>query len=540
MPLTVRDILDFDSLYESEVIAGIKGLQKEVTGIMVMEAADIETWGNFGQVCLTSFFALKNLSSIETEKFFMEANRIGIAAIIVKIDRYVQQIPENFITECNTYQIPLVKIRKETKYEPIILDVLETLINKNKVLLDRYYDINNQFTSLALREPRLQDILSLLETHIDNPVSFAKNHSIIYKSDGLELDNFKVIESTKLAKKRYINFEYQRQVVGRSTHPNQQRSQLFVDIPSLGNDVYRLMIHELNHITTEEDYMAIENTVSFLQMELLKNYALQQQNLSHLNEIINDLIYGRYQTDEELVETLNFLGFSMDDIFNLVIFDVGMESSIRREKWEDSESIAKSLSNYLKIHWRKFVTLVKKDKVIFLICNSDSEQVFNEKITSAIHSFTSLSYYSDLSYNTGISNKSNVHDLPLANKQVHNILMLLKETNSSKKVISYKDLGVIQLFLETNNMDDLIKFVPDKILQIQKSNPELNKTLKVFLDHNQNFKTTAEVLFIHPKTAKYRIERIVQLTNIDLNNPEELLQINIGLRLLAFLNMNFN
>lgn len=536
MTLTVRDILDFESLYESELIAGMKGLQKEVTGIMVMEAPDIEEWGKFGQVCLTSFFALKNLSLTETKDFFVKVNTIGIAAFIIKLDRLVKQIPANFIEECNVYQIPLIIIQKETQYETIILNVMETLININKVLLDRYYMISNQFTNMALREPRLKDILSLLEDLIPNPVSFYENKSIIYRNTNLKLGNFQVINSTKLSKKRYTNFEYQRQVVVHSDLPAQQHSQLLVDIPSLGTDVYRLIIHELNQKTTEEDFMAIENTVSSLQMELLKKYALQQQNLSHLNEIINDLIYARYQTEEELAEILNFLHFDKKDNFHLVTFDLSAECNKNKVKREDSEFIVKALSNYITIHWKKFVSLVKKDKIIFLICDSDSDQEFNEKITAAIQSFTSLSYYSHLSFNTGISNKSNVSDLHLANKQANNILKILKLTNQKNKIVSYRELGIVQLFMETNNIDNLIKFVPEKILEIQKTNPELNKTLRVFLDHNQNFKTTAEELYIHPKTAKYRIERLIKLADVDFENPEELLQINIGLRLLDFIN----
>ncbi|TCJ04693.1 PucR family transcriptional regulator [Cytobacillus praedii] len=535
MPLTVRDILDFESLYESELIAGMKGLQKEVTGIMVMEAPDIEAWGNFGQVCLTSFFALENLSLTETKDFFIKANSIGIAAFIVKLDRLVKQIPAHFIEECNVNQIPLIKIQKDTPYEAIILSVMETLINKNKVLLDRYYMISNQFTNMALREPRLKDILALLEELIPNPVSLLKNNSIIYRSINLELGDFHVSKSTKLAKNRYINFEYQRQVVTHTDLSTQHLSQLSVEIPSLGTDVYRLIIHELNQETTEEDFMAIENTVSSLQMELLKKYALKQQNLSHLNEIINDLIYARYQTEEELAEILHFLNLSKKDNIHLVIIDLSVEGDRKKVKREDSESIVNTLSNYISIRWSKFVSLVKKDKIIFLICNSDDDQEFSEKISVAINSFTSLSYYSQLVFNIGISNKSNVTGLHLANKQANNILKILKLTGQKNKIMSYKDLGIFQLFLETNNIDELIKFVPEKILEIQKTKPELNKTLRVFLDHNQNFKTTAEELFIHPKTAKYRIERLIKLANINFENPEELLQINIGLRLLEFI-----
>jgi PucR family transcriptional regulator, purine catabolism regulatory protein len=535
MPLTVRDILDFDSLYNTELIAGTKGLQKEVIGVMVVEAPDIEAWGSFGQVCLTSFFALNHLSYTETKEFFVKAKKIGIAAFIVKLDRLVPQIPEHFIEECNVNQIPLIKIQKGTKYETIILDIMETLINKNKVLLDLYYDINNQFTKMALSEPQLQDILSFLENLINKPVSLLKNNSIIYISANFELDDFDVVSVTKLSKKRYTNFEYQRQFVIYSNNPNQENSHLCIEIPTLGDDVYQLIIHEVNQLTTEDDFMAIENTVSFLQMALLKTYALQQQNLSYFNEIINDLIYGRYHSKEELIETLNVINFDEKDIFNLVIFEIYEESYIKKEKPGSLNSMAKSLSNHIKLHWNKFVCLVKKDKIVLLISNSDSDRLFNKKIHLAINSFTSLACNSHLSFNTGISNKSNVYDLPLANKQVSNILKLLKQINHTNKIVSYKDLGIIQIFLETNNIDDLTKFIPDRILEIEHINPELIKTLRVFLDHNQNYKTTAEELYIHPKTAKYRIERLIQLANIDFDNPEELLQINIGLRLLDFI-----
>ena len=120
------------------------------------------------------------------------------------------------------------------------------------VKLGRYYMISNQFTNMALREPRLKDILALLEELIPNPVSLLKNNSIIYRSINLELGDFHVSKSTKLAKNRYINFEYQRQVVTHTDLSTQHLSQLSVEIPSLGTDVYRLIIHELNQETTEE------------------------------------------------------------------------------------------------------------------------------------------------------------------------------------------------------------------------------------------------------------------------------------------------
>lgn len=536
MPLTVEDILTFDSLIEGKLIGGLEGLGKEVTGIMVMEAPDIDVWGSHGQVILTSFFALKDLSEEETKQFFIKANDVGISALIVKMDRLVQLIPEHFIEECNFFNIPLIKIQKKTKYEAIILEVMETLINKNKVLLDHYYDINHVLTKMALEEPSLIDILLFIERLIQKPVTLLKNHTV-YISTNKALDKFQTIRTTSLPKTRYTQFEYQKQYVYyQNPEMNDEKTILVVDIPTLGENTYKLIIHELNQTTSEKNFMAIENTVSFLQMEFLKKYALQQQNLSHLNEIINDLIYGRYQSVDELKETLNYLKFHEEDVFNIVVVDVYEDHNIKNKKWEDTTSIAKELSNYIKLHWKKYIYLVKKDKIIFLISNTDSDKKIKENVMTAIKSLTGITHFSKLILNTGISNKANIFDLPIAYKQAYNLLKLLRKAHHKNRVISYKEIGVFQIFLESNKVENLIHFVPDKLLDLQKQNPELVKTLKVFLDHNQNFKITAEKLFIHPKTAKYRIERVMQLTQINFDNAEELLQINVGLRLLEFLN----
>ena len=105
----------------------------------------------------------------------------------------------------------------------------------------------------------------------------------------------------------------------------------------------------------------------------------------------------------------------------------------------------------------------------------------------------------------------------------------------SNQLYTYADIGVFQLFLKSTNSEQLQHYIPVKLLQLHQQNPELTETLKVFLDTTQNFKLTGDKLFIHPKTVRYRINKIKELTQIDFFDPEELLQYNIGLRLLTIL-----
>ncbi len=61
-------------------------------------------------------------------------------------------------------------------------------------------------------------------------------------------------------------------------------------------------------------------------------------------------------------------------------------------------------------------------------------------------------------------------------------------------------------------------------------NADLQITLRTLLDDNFNYKATAEKLFIHVNTVRYRAEKIAQLLNIDLNDPDTRFNLYAALR----------
>lgn len=61
-----------------------------------------------------------------------------------------------------------------------------------------------------------------------------------------------------------------------------------------------------------------------------------------------------------------------------------------------------------------------------------------------------------------------------------------------------------------------------------KNNTELYKTLKIYLKLERNALQTAKALFIHRSSLFYRIERITQLTKINLDDPKERLILQLS------------
>jgi carbohydrate diacid regulator len=69
---------------------------------------------------------------------------------------------------------------------------------------------------------------------------------------------------------------------------------------------------------------------------------------------------------------------------------------------------------------------------------------------------------------------------------------------------------------------------PFRLLQKRDRRCVLTKTLQVYLQHFGDQQRCADALYIHRNTLRYRLEKITQITGIDLNSLDGLLQLYLG------------
>jgi purine catabolism regulator len=56
-------------------------------------------------------------------------------------------------------------------------------------------------------------------------------------------------------------------------------------------------------------------------------------------------------------------------------------------------------------------------------------------------------------------------------------------------------------------------------------------TLETYVSRNFCLNDTASDLFLHPKTVKYRLQKIGELCGVDLRRAEDLMNLQVALRL---------
>ena len=129
---------------------------------------------------------------------------------------------------------------------------------------------------------------------------------------------------------------------------------------------------------------------------------------------------------------------------------------------------------------------------------------------------------------------SSIHDrdgLNEINKECIDTSKMMTHFYQDTRLMHYDNLGIFKYFLETDSLNELEKFIPKDLANLRLEFPELFKTLKVFLLENQNYVLTASKLFIHPKTVRYRIDKIKNILDVNFEDAEQslLYQIAIGL-----------
>ncbi len=95
----------------------------------------------------------------------------------------------------------------------------------------------------------------------------------------------------------------------------------------------------------------------------------------------------------------------------------------------------------------------------------------------------------------------------------------------------------MRLLCKFSENNDLEEFIPKSIHNLmtydQENNTNLLNTLEVFLKTNSNATQTAKELFVHYKTVLYRLEKIKEVSGIDLANNKDRLEAELGLKIVS-------
>jgi DNA-binding PucR family transcriptional regulator len=125
---------------------------------------------------------------------------------------------------------------------------------------------------------------------------------------------------------------------------------------------------------------------------------------------------------------------------------------------------------------------------------------------------------------------------PQALRQAQHAIDLGVRLGRAGQTICYEELGIYRLLLQVGDMQQLRQFAEDVLGSLldydARHKVDLVGTLSVYLNQHESLKQTARVLRVHVNTVTYRIQRIEQLTSLDLADPDHRLSAHVAAKII--------
>lgn len=539
MGVTVGEVLDTKFFKKYQLIAGRQGLTNEIQAVSLFDAPDGYQWVKGNEFMLSSGYLFRD--DVEYfEKVVESLSRQNSSCLAIKIDRYLGEIPNSIIDLCDKLKLPLISVPKDVAW----IDIINAV---NSVVMNRYIthiiDRKNA-DKLALRSDniynKIEKTIICLSEELKYPITVIGTLEK-YIFNYPEKQTF-IKDDISIEKEDNFSFSYQREIlcdklnIQRITNIEDEDKCSFVIIPILikGVIVSKVILWEHQNKVDYYDIFVLRLSYTLL-LELYEQiYLMNSFERSFYDGLIKSLIKNELDSKKGLINAIN----KIQD-FKLNIENKFICICIKQEKdnptfYNDREKISTT-----------FLLNLSKDKSIFGILDDntivllyDVEEYKTDVVKKVKRDFEGIfreikDNFSDRDIKLGIGNV--VEDICSIK---HSYIGALKAIDigsyiyTNGEMIAYEDLGPFSLLrlesIQEKKFEDVFSYI--KPLLNEPDSAELILTLETYLECESNCNVAARHLYIHSNTVRYRIAKIQQLCNLDLENPIERLKVELTLK----------
>ncbi|NLW07481.1 MAG: hypothetical protein GX039_05835, partial [Clostridia bacterium] len=549
-------VMGLKPLEGAKVVAGHHCLNRKVTGVTVMEAPDIVQWLRGGEILLTSLYPIRGDREAQ-ENLVRELMEHNAAALVIKTRRFVGDIPSHMLKLADNLGLPVIDLPMEISYVDVISAVLSEIIDQQTVRLRYSEKVHDYFTSIALKGGTLEQLAFGLAELVNNPV-IIKDHRDEYLVK-TNTDYQVVDRDDKAAEQQYLNEElhYYRQPL--SLESNGEKiicSEVVVPIVMQKELYGYLTVWEVNQLMQDYDFIALEHAATVVALELAKRRAVTEVERKYQNDFINDLLEGRIENEETVYNRARFLGWDLSKPMAVIVANIdNFEEYMLKNKHKGERFAQKikaqaleAITRYLGKQAPGVAFGSKSDTLILLypVRNGDTNDALAEvKRLCRLTQKEVGCYLKDLTFSMGIGSLAGeITELCTSYQEALDALRFGRIVNGRGSVTVFSELGIFRLLCQVPDRNILLSFIPESLKKLirydQKNKTELARTLEVYLDNNGSLKKSAEQLIVHYKTMFYRIERIREITGLDLESNITRLELQVGYKVLQLLDMELN
>lgn len=527
--MNVEDALKIGELAKGEVITGRKGLLRKIVSIEVMEVPEVGNWATEGILMLTSFYSVKDdfKKQYDILKTLIEKRAAGM---VVKLGRFLDYLPEEMIALAEENSFPIISIPKNVSYINVLTPLYENLYEEKRRVKQKFSNpfhdfIVEDYDKVEDEVERLSEILEA-QVYIEDCLGQLLYCSKTFSSDGWRKSNLLFsVPSNPNYKKLIKDWKNDiRPSLLRQEKFSDQRNRLivpllskkeifaFIHLPFKSQSKFQeVKPHHVEHLSRK-----LSETILSEQLDLQKERIKEKAKL----ELLLDKHNSAKNVNREFV--LLYFYRKSKDIPSLQpsrLFDINCLVRKNIKEWMQP------------LLCEECILFEKHNQIFSLIQSSENE---HQNITSYLKNVCKLSLQNSSIIDVAVSVSApfrNLKDYDEKIKSVVKIMEIGQKVRPDEKVYTYDTLGIYEILINLSTNSTAMLYADEVLSPFTGNDGELLETLIAFLKENGNVSRTAETLFIHRRTMTFRLQKIKELLNMQLDDPENLFILRFCLKL---------
>ncbi|MEB3196566.1 MAG: PucR family transcriptional regulator ligand-binding domain-containing protein [Candidatus Sericytochromatia bacterium] len=536
-------------LQAASLLAGENGLGRAVQGIVSLEASEVSPWLRGGELVLSTGANWSD-SPGHWLDFIRGLAQAGAAGLVLLAGASIKLVPQEALTLAESLEFPLLVLSNPGALLEVML-ALQTALDGpaapsrqnglQRRLLEQVLDgsgcdalartLARQVNRSVVVEDKQFNLLAVAQAGTGHEPTI--DELVANKGTPVQVIQAWEADGTLQALRK------QRQVVTTTGRAAGEASRVIHPLLIHGEVCGYLSVLDGHSLDASSLAQVAEGALA-VALELLKQRGASESEQKLKRDFFRDLLLANSPaTMETLRRRATYLGYPLNAAYWVVSLEFDGQP-LQEVQAEEVQRLIAMLHALLSFRQAVVVNQPQGATILYPLKDGQPSAEKLQQLTDAIHKKIAGSGNGwSVSIGVGRQNES-LLDIPQSFKEAQHALKIGRHTHGPGQVTFFSELGIYRMLLQFAQSQNPHDFFCEPLQRLidynQQTDKELVKTIAAFLECNGNLTETSTKLFIHRNTLKYRLERIRDITEIDLDDAENRLMLHLGLKMNQVIN----
>lgn len=539
----VQDFLALEPFVKAKIICGWSGKHNLIKAIFKPEAFNNDHLNKelIPKDSLVTLFLQDVPSNLdELLPTLLEHSLAGVFLI----GNYIPALPSTLINSANEKKLPIISLDSDlvsvdfSRYLDLICKLKEN---------DTFIDIvKNSYYELFLQKSKTE-LLDHLEKLVNNPilvfnkawqpVNWNLEHAEIFAGQDQKKIVGQIIRKTKATR---INLKQDKLTSFHNSVTVNKENYDYMIVPLIFKTQLfgHLIALETKTEFSDLDIVLLKQGALVILQELISAKKIEDVEKKYQGEFIYDLLHFNFESEAELRSRGKLWGLDLSLPHHLLVLKL-MSTDSKYHNSDLVDGLKAIVNETISSKGSKPVVAEIHDTLAIIFPVEELEG--NHKIKKNISDLAKLiqgkfqKEFAKTSVAIGIGKYyKSITDLGKSFQEAKTALELSRFLERDQHITCFEDLGIIRLLanISYQQLEDYYKEYLTALIDYDlKNKTNFEETLQIYFQKNGDINDTAEKLFLHPNTLRYRLKKIEEITNSDLQKLEDQINLSIACKI---------